>query len=83
MRILTLVYILRRLLWAHTLLLLRASARADKTYGTYGTYGTYVVFNTCLHNMRHFVGAHIVCITREREGVKGQTQIADRTQMHS
>ena len=40
MRILTLVYILRRLLWAHTLLLLRASARADKTYGTYGTYGT-------------------------------------------
>ena len=43
----------------------------------------YVVFNTCLHNMRHFVGAHIVFITREREGVKGQTQIADRTQMHS
>ena len=43
----------------------------------------YVVFNTCLHNMRHFVGAHIICITREREGVKGQTQIADRTQMHS
>ena len=43
----------------------------------------YVVFNTCLHNMRRFVGAHIVFITREREGVKGQTQIADRTQMHS
>ena len=43
----------------------------------------YVVFKTCLHNMRHFVGAHIICITREREGVKGQTQIADRTQMHS
>ena len=43
----------------------------------------YVVFNTCLHNMRHFVGAHIICITREREGVKGQTQIADRTKMHS
>ena len=43
----------------------------------------YIVFNTCLHNMRRFVGAHIVFITREREGVKGQTQIADRTQMHS
>ena len=43
----------------------------------------YADFNTCLHNTRSFVGAHIVCITREREGVKGQTQIADRTQMHS
>ena len=43
----------------------------------------YVVFNTCLHNEQHFVGAHIIFITREREGVKGQTQIADRTQMHS
>ena len=43
----------------------------------------YVVFNTCLHVVQPFVGAHIVCITREREGVKGQTQIADRTQMHS
>ena len=43
----------------------------------------YVVFNTCSHNEQRFVGAHIVCITREREGVKGQTQIADRTQMHS
>ena len=43
----------------------------------------YVVFNTCLHVVQPFVGAHIVCITREREGVKEQTQIADRTQMHS
>ena len=43
----------------------------------------YMIFNTCLHNIRRFVGAHIICITREREGVKGQTQIADRTQMHS
>ena len=43
----------------------------------------YVDFNTCLHNTQRFVGAHIVFITREREGVKGQTQIADRTQMHS
>ena len=30
----------------------------------------YVVFNTCLHNMRHFVGAHIVFITRVRGGMK-------------
>ena len=37
----------------------------------------YVDFNTCLHNVRPFVGAHIVCITRERVGVKGRTQIAD------
>ena len=43
----------------------------------------YADFNTCLHNTRSFVGAHIVCITRESEGVKEQTQIADRTQMHS
>ena len=43
----------------------------------------YVVFNTCLHIIPPFVGAHIVFITRERGGVKGQTQIADRTQMHS
>ena len=43
----------------------------------------YVDFNTCLHIAPSFVGAHIVFITREREGVKGQTQIADRTQMHS
>ena len=28
----------------------------------------YVDFNTCLHNMQPFVGAHIVLITREREG---------------
>ena len=37
----------------------------------------YVDFNTCLHNVRPFVGAHIVFITRERVGVKGRTQIAD------
>ena len=43
----------------------------------------YVDFNTCLHIAPTFVGAHIAFITREREGVKGQTQIADRTQMHS
>ena len=43
----------------------------------------YLVFNICLHIKPPFVGAHIVFITREREGVKGQTQIADRTQMHS
>ena len=43
----------------------------------------YVDFNTCLQIKLPFVGAHIVFITREREGVKGQTQIADRTQMHS
>ena len=43
----------------------------------------YADFNTCLHIAPTFVGAHIVFITREREGVKGQTQIADRTQMHS
>ena len=43
----------------------------------------YVDFNTCLHIVPHFVGAHIVCITRERVGVKGRTQIAYRTQMHS
>ena len=43
----------------------------------------YVDFNTCLHIAPTFVGAHIVCITRESEGVKEQTQIADRTQMHS
>ena len=43
----------------------------------------YVDFNTCLHNMQRFVGAHIVFITRGRISVKGQTQIADRTQMHS
>ena len=28
----------------------------------------YVDFNTCLHNVRPFVGAHIVYITRERGG---------------
>lgn len=28
----------------------------------------YVVFNTCLHIKPPFVGAHIVFITREREG---------------
>ena len=43
----------------------------------------YVVFNTCLHIAPPFVGAHIVFITRERVGVKGRTQIAYRTQMHS
>ena len=43
----------------------------------------YLVFNICLHTALPFVGAHIVFITRERGGVKGQTQIADRTQMHS
>ena len=43
----------------------------------------YVYFITCLHIAPTFVGAHIAFITREREGVKGQTQIADRTQMHS
>ena len=43
----------------------------------------YLVFNICLHIKTPFVGAHIVFITRAREGVKGQTQIADRTQMHS
>ena len=43
----------------------------------------YVYFNTYLHITPPFVGAHIVFITRERRGVKGQTQIADRTQMHS
>ena len=37
----------------------------------------YVDFNTCLHNVQRFVAAHIVFITREREGVKGKTQIAD------
>lgn len=37
MYILTLIYILHRLLWAHTLFLLRASVGEDKTYGTYGT----------------------------------------------
>ena len=43
----------------------------------------YVDFNTCLHIILPFVGAHIVFITREREGAKGKTQKADRTQMHS
>ena len=28
----------------------------------------YVDFNTCLHIIPHFVGAHIVSITRERGG---------------
>lgn len=28
----------------------------------------YVDFNTCLHNIQPFVGAHIVFITRERGG---------------
>ena len=28
----------------------------------------YVDFNNCLHNVRRFVGAHIVFITRERGG---------------
>ena len=28
----------------------------------------YVDFNTCLHSMQRFVGAHIVFITRERGG---------------
>ena len=37
----------------------------------------HMIFNTCLHNIRRFVGAHIVFITRERVGKKGQTQIAD------
>ena len=37
----------------------------------------YSVFNICLHITQSFVGAHIVCITRERVGVKGRTQIAD------
>ena len=37
----------------------------------------HIDFNTCLHNVQRFVAAHIVFITREREGVKGQTQIAD------
>ena len=32
----------------------------------------YVVFNTCLHNMRRFVGAHIVFITREHVGERGE-----------
>ena len=45
-QILTLVYILRYLLWAHTLFLLRASVRDDKTYGTYWTYGTYRTYGT-------------------------------------
>ena len=43
----------------------------------------YSVFNICLHITQSFVGAHIVFITRERVGVKGRTQIAYRTQMHS
>ena len=43
----------------------------------------YIDFNTCLHNVQHFVCAHIIFITRERVGVKGRTQIAYRTQMHS
>ena len=43
----------------------------------------YADFNTCLHITPTFVGAHIAFITCEREGVKEQTQIADRTQMHS
>lgn len=37
MQFLTLVYTLRHLLWAHTLFVLRASVRDDKTYGTYET----------------------------------------------
>ena len=43
----------------------------------------YVDFNTCSHIIPPFVGAHIISITRERVGVKGRTQIAYRTQMHS
>ena len=43
----------------------------------------YVDFNTCSHIIPPFVGAHIIFITRERVGVKGRTQIAYRTQMHS
>ena len=38
---LTLIYTLHRLLWAHTLFVLRASVEDDNTYGTYKTYGTY------------------------------------------
>ena len=30
----------------------------------------YIVFNTCLHSIQPFVGAHIVFITRERGGMK-------------
>ena len=48
----------------------------------------YVDFNTCLHNVRPFVGAHIVFITRgrvegrdERQLKNGRTQISDRKQI--
>ena len=40
----------------------------------------YIDFNTCLHNMRCFVGAHIVFITRERKGwEEDKTNEADGT----
>ena len=40
----------------------------------------YIVFNTCLHNIRPFVGAHIVFITRERGGwEEDKTNEADGT----
>ena len=40
----------------------------------------YVDFNTCLHNVRRFVGAHIVFITRERGGwEEDKTNEADGT----
>ena len=39
-----------------------------------------MVFNTCLHNMQRFVDAHIVFITREREGwEEDKTNEADGT----
>ena len=48
----------------------------------------YLVFNICLHIKPHFVGAHIVFITRGRVGERDErqltnwrTQISDRKQI--
>ena len=42
----------------------------------------YLVFNNCLHIKPHFVGAHIVFITRGRVGERGERQLKKgRTQI--
>ena len=52
---------------------LKADAKVCFFFDTMQDFGKekcniYVDFNTCLHNVRRFVGAHIVFITRERGG---------------
>ena len=61
-QILTLVYTICGILWAHTLFVLRASVGVDKTYGTYGTNKTDRVEETDRVDICHIKHWHSYCL---------------------